>query len=46
MPVSGIVPGIGRVRIIAYIGDGYFRVVDSRDNTRLLHRMRLTFLSS
>ena len=44
LPSHAYLPKIGRVRVLAYKGDGYFEVLDGRDNRRLVHRNRLTFI--
>lgn len=38
--------GIGRVRILEYLGDGYFRVLDKDDRKRRVHRDTLVFTKS
>ena len=43
MSRTAYLPKIGRVRVLAYKGDGYFEVLDRHDNRRLVHRNRLTF---
>lgn len=43
LPRWGRVAGIGKVRILDYKGDGYWWVLDSRDERRLVHRDRITF---
>lgn len=43
IPRYARLPGIGRVRVLEYVGDGRFRVLDSTDSVRLVHRDRLTF---
>lgn len=43
LPRWARLPGIGRVRVLEYAGDGRFRVLDKRDEVRLVHRDRLTF---
>lgn len=42
LPTKAYLPGIGRVRVIQYVAPGHFRVLDTRDQTRLVHRDRLT----
>lgn len=42
-PAHAYLPGVGRVQVLYYDGEGYFRVLDNRDLTRLVHRDRLTF---
>ena len=44
IPKKAHLPGIGHVRVTDYHGDGRFMVVDRKDNKRLVHRDRLTFL--
>lgn len=43
LPVWARLPGIGRVRVLDYAGDGRFRVLDRTDTVRLVPRERLTF---
>lgn len=43
LPLYAIVPGRGKCRVLAYTGNGYFDVLDSRDHTIHIHRDRLTF---
>lgn len=43
LPSTAYLPKIGRVRVLAYKGGGYFEVLDRRDNRRLVHRERLVF---
>jgi len=43
-PRYAIWPGIGRVRIIEYLGNDYFRVLDKDDRKRRVHRDSLQFL--
>lgn len=38
-------PGrVFKVRVIEYLGDGKFKIVDHQDAYRVVHRSRLTFL--
>lgn len=48
LPRRAILKNIGVVRIISYSanGGGYFYVLDSQDEMRLVRRERLTFISS
>jgi hypothetical protein len=43
LPMYAYLKGKGKVRIIAYLEDGYFRVLTSRDEKVFVHRDRLTF---
>lgn len=44
LPTHAILGTIGKVRIKSYDRNGYFHVVDNRDNKRYVHRDRLTFI--
>ena len=44
LPSHAYLPKIGRVRVLAYKGDGYFEVLDAHDNRRLVRRERLVFI--
>lgn len=43
LPRWGRVKGLGRVRVLEYIGDGRFIVLDSRDQRWVRHRDLITF---
>ncbi len=43
LPRWAILPGVGRVRVLSYDGNGMFTVLDSRDTRRFVHRDRLIF---
>lgn len=43
LPRWARLPGIGRVQVLSYEGNGRFTVLDRRDVRRLVHRDRLTF---
>jgi len=43
LPRWAVLPGIGRVRVLEYVGNGRFVVLDNTDEKRLVHRDRLTF---
>lgn len=40
---QGYAKNIGTVRVLYYHGDGYFMVLDRKDERRLLHRDRIIF---
>ena len=44
LPTHAILANVGRVRIIGYSAPSHFRVLTARDETRLVHRDRLTML--
>lgn len=44
LPKKAHLPGIGHVQVLDYHGNGRFMVLDRKDNRRLVHRDRLTFL--
>jgi len=44
IPFSAYLRGKGRVRVLSYEGDGFFRVLTTRDETVYTHRERLVFL--
>ena len=39
-------PNVGRVKILAYVGDDTFEVLDSKDVVRRIRRKFLTFLKN
>lgn len=43
-PRYAVWPGIGRVRVVEYLGNDYFRVLDKGDHRRRVHRDTLQFL--
>ena len=43
-PSYCMIRGIGRCRVLSYWQNGYFRVLDKNDETRLVHRSRMKFL--
>lgn len=44
LPKRALLPGIGHVQVLGYHRNGYFHVLDGRDERRYVHRDRLTFL--
>lgn len=44
IPAFCIVPGLGRCKVLAYVGEGYFRVLTTRDCTYRIPRGRIQFL--
>lgn len=43
LPRWGVVPGIGKVRILEYAGNGKWVVLDNKDTRRFVDKSRLTF---
>lgn len=43
-PRYAIFGNIGKVRVLEYIGDGKFWVLDKHDDKRIAHRNQLQFL--
>lgn len=43
-PNYAIFGSFGRVRILEYIGRGYFRVLTNKDDTYRVHRRNLRFI--
>lgn len=46
LPRKAYLPGVGRVDVFAYKGNGYFWVLDNKDAERLVKRKRLIFIAS
>jgi len=44
IPTHAILGKLGKVRVVSYDRNGYFHVVDNRDERRYVHRDRLKFL--
>lgn len=44
IPTHAILGSVGKVRVESYDKNGYFHVIDNRDNRRYVHRSRLRFL--
>lgn len=44
IPRVAHIRGIGRVRVLGYHGNNQFRVLDSSDSERIVHRNKLTFI--
>lgn len=44
LPTHAIFGTVGKVRIKSYDKNGYFNVVDNRDQNRYVHRRNLRFL--
>lgn len=45
LPRWGYVKGLGRVRVLEYLGDGRFIVLDKRDTRWVRRREQITFRS-
>lgn len=46
IPRRAYLPKVGKVRVLEYVGQGRFTVIDSRDTIRLVPRDRLRFCKS
>lgn len=46
IPDYCIVPGIGKCRILYYMGNGRFMVISNKDERRVVPRFRMTMLPS
>lgn len=44
LPTYAIIPNIGRCRVLSVDSNGYFTLIDPKDERRLVHRDRLIFL--
>ena len=45
-PTWAYLKGVGRVRVLYYMGEGFWSVLDRKDERRIVHRDRLTFLKA